>query len=340
VGTLDALVDLSDQLGKLDPFVENVVRKMAQYMYDIIDVADRPNLHENLLVGPGKLPMESYVSRFTWDQAKFPLRQTLPILVENISKMVSQIDTDLKQKSSAYNLLKGNLQNIERKTVGNLMTRSLAGLVEPSHLVNNSEYLQTLCVIVPKPLYKEWRSSYETLADMVVPRSTELIMEDAEFGLFTVTVFRKVVEEYKLHAREKRFAVREYEYDPKALEEERKEKEKLERDLKRQFGPLMNWLKVNFSQVFSAWLHLKALRVFSESVLRYGLPVNFLSVIIKPHRKSQKKVHELLKDQYGYLDSNFSIADMEQIDLPGLGFNQADYHPYVFFRMNLDVLEK
>jgi V-type H+-transporting ATPase subunit C len=102
----------------------------------------------------------------------------------------------------------------------------------------------------------------------------------------------------------------------------------------------MNWLKVNFSQVFSAWLHLKALRVFSESVLRYGLPVNFLSVIIKPHRKSQKKVHELLKDQYGYLDSNFSIADMEQIDLPGLGFNQADYHPYVFFRMNLDVLEK
>ena len=33
-------------------------------------------------------------------------------------------------------------------------------------------------------------------------------------------------------------------------------------------GPLMNWLKVNFSQVFASWLHLKALRVFAESVLR------------------------------------------------------------------------
>ena len=31
----------------------------------------------------------------------------------------------------------------------------------------------------------------------------------------------------------------------------------------------MNWLKVNFSQAFSAWIHLKALRVFTESVLRY-----------------------------------------------------------------------
>lgn len=30
----------------------------------------------------------------------------------------------------------------------------------------------------------------------------------------------------------------------------------------------MKWLKVNFSQAFSAWVHLKALRVFTESVLR------------------------------------------------------------------------
>ena len=31
--------------------------------------------------------------------------------------MVSQIDTDLKQKSSSYNTTKGNLQAIERKSV-------------------------------------------------------------------------------------------------------------------------------------------------------------------------------------------------------------------------------
>ena len=39
---------------------------------------------------------------------------------------------------------------------------------------------------------------------MVVPRSTELITEDNDFGLFTVTVFKKIVDEYKIHAREKR----------------------------------------------------------------------------------------------------------------------------------------
>lgn len=39
---------------------------------------------------------------------------------------------------------------------------------------------------------------------MVVPRSTELINEDQDFGLFTVTVFRKIADEYKNKAREKR----------------------------------------------------------------------------------------------------------------------------------------
>jgi hypothetical protein len=33
-------------------------------------------------------------------------------------------------------------------------------------------------------------------------------------------------------------------------------------------GPLVRWLKVNFSECFCAWVHVKALRVFVESVLR------------------------------------------------------------------------
>lgn len=39
-------------------------------------------------------------------------------------------------------------------------------------------------------------------------------------------------------------------------------------------GPLLRWLKVNFSEAFIAWIHIKALRVFVESVLRcvVGMP--------------------------------------------------------------------
>ena len=74
-------------------------------------------------------------------------------------------------------------------------------------------------------------------------------------------------------------------------------------DKKRQFGPLVRWLKVNFSECFMAWIHVKALRVFVESVLRYGLPVNFQGMVLLPQKKTQKKLRDTLNQTYAHLDS-------------------------------------
>ena len=32
---------------------------------------------------------------------------------------------------------------------------------------------------------------------------------------------------------------------------------------------------------------------------------------MKPHRKAQKKLHDILKDQYGYLDSKFVATEAD-----------------------------
>ena len=54
VGTLDSLVGLSDQLAKLDPFMESLVRHVAQYISDILGPEDAQRLQDNLLVGSSK----------------------------------------------------------------------------------------------------------------------------------------------------------------------------------------------------------------------------------------------------------------------------------------------
>lgn len=59
--------------------------------------------------------LPSYLTRFQWDIAKYPIKQSLRNIADIISKQVGQIDADLKTKSSAYNNLKGNLQNLEKK---------------------------------------------------------------------------------------------------------------------------------------------------------------------------------------------------------------------------------
>jgi len=59
--------------------------------------------------------LPSYVTRFQWDMAKYPIKQSLKNIADIVSKQVGQIDADLKTKSNAYNQLKSNLQNMEKK---------------------------------------------------------------------------------------------------------------------------------------------------------------------------------------------------------------------------------
>ncbi|XP_076755938.1 V-type proton ATPase subunit Vha44 isoform X1 [Xylocopa sonorina] len=341
VGTLDQLVGLSDDLGKLDAYVEQVTRKVATYLGEVLE-DQRDKLHENLLANNSDLP--SYITRFQWDMAKYPIKQSLRNIADIISKQVGQIDADLKTKSTTYNNLKGSLQNLEKKQTGSLLTRNLADLVKKEHFVLDSEYLTTLLVIVPRANFHEWYSGYEKLTDMIVPRSTQLINQDSEYGLFTVTLFKKVIEEFKLHAREKKFIVRDFTYNEEELAAGKNEITKLVTDKKKQFGPLVRWLKVNFSECFCAWIHVKALRVFVESVLRYGLPVNFQAILLHPHKKCARRLRDVLNQLYAHLDSSATASSAAQVnqdsvDIPGLGFGQNDYFPYVYYKINVDMVD-
>ncbi|XP_053571898.1 V-type proton ATPase subunit C 1-like [Bombina bombina] len=241
VGTLDVLVGLSDELAKLDLFVEGTVKKVAQYMADVLEDS-RDKVQENLLASGGKkrklkclkLDLVTYITRFQWDMAKYPIKQSLKNIAEIIAKGVTQIDNDLKARASAYNNLKGNLQNLERKNAGSLITRSLAEIVKKDDFVLDSEYLVTLLVVVPKNNYNEWVKQYETLSEMVVPRSSNVLSEDQDSYLCNVTLFRKAVDDFRHKARENKFVVRDFQYNEEEMKADKEEMTRLSTDKKKQ----------------------------------------------------------------------------------------------------------
>uniref|UniRef100_A0A3Q2H1N7 V-type proton ATPase subunit C n=1 Tax=Equus caballus TaxID=9796 RepID=A0A3Q2H1N7_HORSE len=337
VGTLDSLVGLSDELGKLDAFAESLIRRMAQSVVEVMEDA-KGMAQENLLANG--VDLTSFVTHFEWDMAKYPAKQPLVSVVDTVAKQLAQIETDLKSRMASYNTLKTNLENLERKSMGNLFTRTLSDIVSKEDFVLDSEYLITLLVIVPKQSYTQWQKTYESLSDMVVPRSTKLIAEDNEGGLFTVTLFRKVIDDFKTKAKENKFTVREYYYDEKEIKREREEMSRLLSDKKQQYGPLLRWLKVNFSETFIAWIHIKALRVFVESVLRYGLPVNFQAVLLQPKKSSAKRLREVLNSVFRHLDQVAAASILDaSVEIPGLQLNNQDYFPYVYFHLDLSLLD-
>ena len=110
---------LSDDLTKLDQFVELVSHKLASSIADTLESRKDAPLNEHLLAM--NLPLVDYITKFQWDLAKYPIKQSLKSLHDIISKQVGQIDADLKVKSTAYNSLRGNLQSLERKQTGSLL---------------------------------------------------------------------------------------------------------------------------------------------------------------------------------------------------------------------------
>jgi len=326
VGTLDSLMSLSDDLGKMDILAEATVGKMYKQLVDL-----RPNDPEPTISG---VPVVPYTCmQWEWDEAKFQLKTPLRELSESISLRISSLDEELKIKVTEMNVLKGSLQTIERKTQGNLMVRGLADLIgEEDTMV--SEYMMTVFVVVQKGMMKEFEGAFERMATYVVPRSAKLISEDTEYGLYSVVIFKKSLDEFKASAREKRYTLREFTYDAGALQAEAIKKQTDETEYNRLKGMLTNWCQINYSECYIMTVHLKAVRVFVEAVLRYGLSPgygggmapNFKAYLLQAKKGRSEQLRKVLGGLYSGNAAMIGDGEEESV-IPGA---TGEFYPYEY----------
>ncbi|KAJ7991036.1 hypothetical protein DPEC_G00293070 [Dallia pectoralis] len=359
VGTLDVLLGVSDDLSSLDTQAERVLRMAAQCMAEVIEQSGDKVVGKSLANGDHKtynkvsqspstayfkallVDLVSQVTKFQWDRAKYPTALPLKSLADIIAKQVSQVETELKSRGAAYNQVKSTLKGLELKTEGCLQTRTLTDIVKREDLVY-SEYLTTLFVVVSKASYAQWEKTYESLSEFVVPRSSRKLHEEEEGAIFTVTLFKKAVTEFKANAKQHRFTIREFSFDQNECQ--KREMARLSLDKKEQYRTFVRWLKVNFSEVFVAWIHLKVMGVFVESVLRYGLPVSFQTLLLQPDKKHAKKLREKLSSLFGHLDPTASTMPSTTLDvdhdMPGVSsVAPRDYTSYICVQISVKLFD-
>jgi len=338
IGTLDSLVVLSDDLNKYDQAFEAITVKIADNLKSLVH-GDVEQWKNNLIVDDKSV--DNYLQGFQWNDMKYRTDKSLREICDIIVQDVNSIDSLMKSRMTKYNLIKSQLTSLQRKQNGNLSVKSLVDIVKKEHFVLNSEYLITLIVAVPKSLIKEWYASYETLTSMVVPRSSQLIAEDDEYGLFNVTLFQKVAEDFKKACRERKFQVRDFTFDENKINQEQKDLAAISAEEKDQWQTSLRLCKANFGEIFSCWMHIKALRVYVESILRYGLPPNFQPMIIKPKGKNDRKVREILAQHYAKLgekNEEKKSKKSEPIDENiQMLLGDKDYYPYVSFDINWKI---
>lgn len=138
-----------------------------------------------------------------------------------------------------------------------------------------------MLVAVPSQSAKDFLKSYETVSPMVVPRSCTEISSDGEFVLFAVVVFKKHAAEFVHKSREKRWTPRDYKFKEGGKEEEAREVDRLSQDERKLWGEALRLGRTGYSESVMIWIHVLALRVFVETVLRYGLPLDFVCALVK-----------------------------------------------------------
>ena len=299
IGSLDSLVALADDLTKLDHHLESVLRKIDRQYQELEDH------HEQLkvIIGHGEQSLHpiAYIQNFTWNVTKFPPSKTLQELSQLIKDRMQSLDNELKSRVSMFQEMKNTYSHLAKKEGGSLYNRDLNELFNQSGMISSEDFLATehlisVLVVVPKKDVRRFIETYESLDSQVVPRTAKQlpVSDKDDLTLWRVVVWRTSLESFVHATRQQKWTVRQFEYNPQKYKEDKEHRDKLQVELMDQQRRVNLTCKSSFSEIFTCYIHLKAIRIFIESVLRYSLPPNFVSVSIEPGAGKEKRILDSL----------------------------------------------
>lgn len=153
-GTLSSLLTLSDTLPKTDAAFTSVVSKLLDQLRSLVG-DDKARLAQHARVNDR--PVEEYLfpdvhgpAQWRWDKGRWGDDGKVLDVVGALVQEMNTVESTQKAKAQSYNLAKGSLNTLTRKQQGNLSQRSLLDVVKKGDIVENSEFLETLLVAVPK----------------------------------------------------------------------------------------------------------------------------------------------------------------------------------------------
>lgn len=296
--SLDGLLKINDDLIKDDNEIEMFLKALEKKIKEL-----DPNATLSVAIKGKQESVENAISVFSWDENKFPKNQkTIEEILNKIREKFNATRQNLKVKQDEFNLESEQLK--QKKRVNDealtLMKKDYRDLVNAcKQKMITTEYLSTVLCFVPKAQNDLFLKNYTHLAGgLVLPYSAERLDlgEDDKIYLYRVVVMTHVKDDFRNQCLSS-FRVQCRNYDEEEINRkpaEVHEIQAMEQKLRTKKQNLIRNAISGFSEVFSALLHLKYLRLYVEASLKYGNNDYFSSVIFVPLNKEQKAVKVLI----------------------------------------------
>lgn len=332
-GSFDNLIRLTDDLGKYDSQVDGILHRLERQYLEL-----DPRAEFKVKSQRQEKPYLDYLRTWQWDEAKYPKTRSISDNLTLLMSVVNKLDEEARNKTAQYNEFRTQKGNLSKKETANLTGKDLIDVFTPDVVKATggpdddfimTEHVTTVPVIVPRGTEEEFLKIYESVQENVVPMSARKFqdMDDKDGNtLWRVVMFKNTVEGFKKKCREKRFIVRDFEYSEEGYKKLKAQREQVEEALKRQHELVRGLYQAAWSDAMVAWMHIKAMRVFVESVLRFGMPPRFASFVLSPKAGQQPAARKALTDILGKQAGAFGSASKMVEDKKD---DDEEFFPYV-----------
>lgn len=268
-------------------------------------------------------------------------------LARQLQEQVQSMDALMRKKLSSYLSIQSQYQAEQRRHQGSWAARDLWDLMAEFYdqhqqlnstqtqerpFVCGSEYMVSLVFAVPESKTEQFLRDYETeFGEMVVPRSARLLAKDStsssssqqqqqqdKYCLYVITTFKKFKDQVISDAKAKCGCIhREFDFDEglsksvttTTSSHNHQQQIQLGQQLKKEKGAIQRLFKSYMSELLEAWMHQQVLRVYCESVLRYGPGSSGwqMLVLVPKQQKFMHKIRQVLQAQYAYLQKGAKV---------------------------------
>ena len=329
---LDTLFKINDDLMRDEQEIETFLKSLEKQLADLTKNNNLQIKFRGALLEPKKA-----ITEFTWDEGKYPNKsKTIADIMHKINEKYTETRKTIKAKTDDYNNSVNDLK-LKKKSQNEaltLMKQDYRDLVSRSkNEMKNTDYLCSMLCFVPTGKEKDFEANYMTLADgMVVPYSALRIDrgEDEKMQLYRVIVKKHKKDDFRVQCQSKlRITCKEYNEDElanKPLEE--KEIEKLANESTQKKHDLERHAESGYSEVFYALLHLKYLRLYVESCLKYTSGDYYSVMVYTPKEKEQRLISTMIKTfndtkESGWYGTKEELKETE------------DFYPFILIKISV-----
>ena len=328
---LDTLFKINDDLMRDEQEIESFLKSLEKQLSDLTNNPLQIKFRGALL-DPKKA-----ITEFTWDEGKYPNRsKTIADIMHKINEKYTETRKTIKSKTDDYNNSVNELK-LKKKSqyeALSLMKQDYRDLVSKSKMeMKTTDYLCTMLCFVPTGNEKTFEAKYMSLADgYVVPYSALRIDrgEDEKMQLYRVIVMKHKKDDFRNQCQgQLRITCKEYNEEEllsKPVEE--KEIEKLNNESVQKKHDLERHAESGYSEVFYALLHLKYLRLYVESCLKYTSGDYYSVMVYVPRDKEQKLVSIMIKTfndtkEQGWYGTKEELKETE------------DFYPFILIKISV-----